>query len=177
MPEKEKNVRKEYAEQLKAYRKKVNISQEAFATAIAVYQPYIASVEAGSLSIGIDKQEEIASCFGVRYYQLADPGFPIPSRDELWEGIEAYVKAAGIEVGYLKSKTPGLASFMDELLQSDFFLEWRLVTEIVAELKDRFGIDVVPMRISDMLNQKPRNLLIDVKKVPKERFNLYRLKK
>lgn len=177
MSEKEKNVRVEYAGRLKAYRKKANISQEAFATAIAVYQPYIASVEAGGLSIGIDKQEEIASCFGVRYYQLGDPDFPIPSREALWGSIEAYVKAAGIEIGYLKSKTPGLAGFMDELLQSDFFLEWRLVTEVVAELMDRFGLEVVPMRVSDILNQKPRNLLIEVKKVPKERFNLYRLKR
>ncbi|SHH03431.1 helix-turn-helix domain-containing protein [Pedobacter caeni] len=177
MSEKLRNARREYAEQLKAYRKKVNISQEDFALALEIYQPYIASIEGGSLSIGLDKQEDIATCFGVKYYQLADPEFPIPSREELWKSIEAYVKAAGIEVGYMQNKAPGLASYMDELLQSDFFEEWKLINEIVAELKERFGLEVVSTRVSDILHQRPRRLLVEVKKAPKGNFNLYRLMK
>lgn len=173
-----KNAKQEYAERLKAFRKKAEVSQENLAKAIAVHQPYIAAIESGSLSIGIDKQEEIASFFGVKYYNLADPEYPLPSKQELRESIINYVKSANIETGYLDDETPGFSKHIDELLQTDFLANFKTAKEIAQECLERYDLKIAATRVSDILSRAARKKLLEISKPSTgSKINIYRLKR
>eukprot|EP01132_Coremiostelium_polycephalum_P012986 gene12986-15862_t len=94
-----------------------DVSQENLAKAIFVHQPYIASLEAGNISIGLDKMEQIAAYFGVKYYHLADPDYSIPPRQVLRENIEKYIRSTQTESGYLKNESPNFTKSIDQILQ------------------------------------------------------------
>ena len=176
MSEIEKKAKAEYAERLRAFRKMADVSQENLAKAISVHQPYIASIEAGNISIGIDKQEEIAAYFGVKYYKFADPDFPIPSKQQLRESIEHYVRSTHTETGYLKDESPNFARHIDELLKTDFLKVFKTASEISAECKIRYGLEIASSRVTDILSRGPRKDLIEVIKPETGKFNQYRLK-
>lgn len=176
MAESNKNAKSEYAEQLKAYRKAANVSQEKLAKAIGVHQPYIASIEAGALSIGIDKQEEIARYFGVKYYVFSNPNEPIPSLAELRESIEEYVRSTNTEAGYLHNESPNYSRYIDDLLATNFLTEARTAKEIANELKLLFGLEMQAARVSDILTRAPRNLVVDTIRPEQGKGNKYKLK-
>lgn len=153
------------------------VSQENLAKALAIHQPYIASIEAGNVSLGIDKLEEIAAYFGIKYYKFADPDFTIPPKTELRENIEKYVKSTNTETGYLKDETPTFAKHIDALLETDYLNEFRTAREIALTCKKRFNLDIEATRISDILSRQPRKNLLEVIKPETGKFNRYRLKK
>eukprot|EP01133_Synstelium_polycarpum_P004753 gene4753-5540_t len=97
-----------------------DVSQENLAKAIFVHQPYIASLEAGNISIGLDKMEQIAAYFGVKYYHLADPDYSIPPRQVLRENIEKYIRSTQTESGYLKNESPNFTKSIDQILHQFF---------------------------------------------------------
>jgi transcriptional regulator with XRE-family HTH domain len=172
----EKTAKTEYAERLRAFRKMAEVSQENLAKALAVHQPYIASIEAGNVSIGIDKLEEIAAYFGIKYYKFADPDYPIPPKMELRENIEKYVKSTHTETGYLKDESPTFSKHIDALLETDFLNEFRTARAIASACKTRYGIDIEATRVSDILSRQPRKNLLEVIKPETGKFNRYRLK-
>ena len=172
----DKNAIKEYGERVRAYRKAANISQEVLANLAEVHQPYIASIEKGDVNIGILTQETISSTFGVKYYELSDPGFPIPSKDILRENIKTYIASRNIDPTYLKDEVQNFATYMDELLKSDFLVQERSGKEIAQKYKELYGLDISPTRISDMLSREPRKSIVDVIKPEKGRQNKYKLK-
>lgn len=152
------------------------VSQENLAKAIAVHQPYIASIEAANVSIGLEKQEEIAAYFGIKYYKFADPDFPIPPKEELRENIEKYVRSTHTEPGYLKDESPNFSKHVDALLKTDFLNEFRTARQIVSACKERFNLDIEATRVSDILSRQPRKNLLEVIKPKEGKFNHYRLK-
>ena len=176
MSKKEKTAKTEYAERLRAFRKMAEVSQENLAKALAVHQPYIASIEAGNVSIGIDKLEEIAAYFGIKYYKFADPEYPIPPKMELRENIEKYVRSTQTEPGYLKDESRTFAKHIDALLETDFLNEFKTAKEIALACKKRFDVDIEASRVTDILSRQPRKNLLDVIKPETGKFNRYRLK-
>lgn len=176
MAKTDKNAIKEYGERVKAYRKKANISQEVLANIAEVHQPYIASIEKGDVNIGILTQETISSTFGVKYYQLSDPDFPIPSKNVLRENIKTYITSRNIDPAYLKDEVQNFATYMDELLASDFLLQERSGKEIAEKYKELYKLDISPTRISDMLSREPRKSIVEVIKPEKGRQNKYKLR-
>ena len=172
-----KTAKLEYAERLKAYRKEAAVSQENLAKAIGVHQPYIADIESGTISIGIDKQEQIAAYFGVRYYEFADPNYPIPDKTELREHIEEYVKSTNTEPGYLKDESNRYSRYLDELLGTAFLQEAKTAKEISDEIATRFNVSIQPTRVSDILSRAPRKHLLVIIRPVAGRGNQYQLKK
>lgn len=171
-----RNAKAEYAKRLRDYRKAANVSQEDLAKATGVHQPYIADIEAGKISIGIDKQEEFAAYFGVKYYHFADPDVAIPSRMQLRENIREYVKSLDIDPGYLKNDAPNFTVYIDELLDTDFLSEPKLSKEIAEEMKRRYGTKITPSKVTDVLTKLPRLDLINVIRPLKGKGNRYQLK-
>lgn len=165
----------EYARRLKAYRRAADVSQEHLAKALGVHQPYIAAIEAGKINITLDKQEDIASFFGVKHYYFSDPQAAIPAREDLRESIVTYVRAQDIDPGYLESETPNYAKYIDLLLDTDYLRKPRTSREISNELSVRYGIGINSVRVSDILSRAPRKDRIVVSRADKGNRNLYRL--
>lgn len=176
MTKTDKNAIKEYGKRVRAFRKQANISQEVLAKIAEVHQPYIASIENGDVNIGIITQETISSTFGVKYYQLSDPDFPIPDKNVLRENIQLYITSNNIDPSYFKDEVQNFATYMDELLQSDFLREERTSKEIAVYYLELFGLEISSTRIADMLSRKPRKNLISIIKPLTGRQNKYKLK-
>ena len=177
MAKKDNSANKAYGERLKAFRKEARISQESLAKLVDVFQSYIVSVEKGDINVGLNALVTMSEPFEVEYYQLSDPNFPIPSKSELRDRIKRYMFKKKIDPGYLKDETPNLATYMDELLKSDFFKVARTGKDIVEKYKTSFDLDITSSRIADMLSRKPRIDLIDIIKPENGRLNHYILKK
>lgn len=171
-----KNAKLEYGKRLRAFRNASDISQEDLAKAIGVHQPYIAAIEAGSLSVGLDRQEEIAAFFGLEHYEFANPYIPVPTRMELRERIEEYVRLNDIDPGYLKDHSPNFTKYIDILLEGDFLMDPKTAKEISEELHNLFSLEIAPTRVSDILSRPPRKILLDIIRPEKGRGNRYRLK-
>ncbi|WP_110827647.1 helix-turn-helix transcriptional regulator [Pedobacter nutrimenti] len=176
MSETHKNAKTEYAERLKAFRKMADVSQENLAKAIFVHQPYIASLEAGNISIGLDKMEQIAAYFGVKYYHLADPEYSIPPRQVLRENIEKYIRSTQTESGYLKNESPNFTKSIDQILQGSFLIQPRSAKEIATECNRLYASGISSSRVSDILARSPRKDLVEVLKTAKGRIKRYQLK-
>lgn len=176
MAKADKNAIKEYGKRVKAYRKAANISQEVLAKIAELHQPYIAAIEKGDVNIGILAQETLSDTFGVKYYQLSDPDFPIPSKNQLRENIKHYIASKNIDPGYLKDETQNFATYMDELLKSDFLATERTGKEIAEKYKELFGLEISPTRISDMLSREPRKGIVETVRPVTGRQNRYKLK-
>lgn len=177
MAKSNRSAKLDYGKRLKAFRRASDISQEDLAKAIGVHQPYIAAIEAGNVSIGIDKQEEIALCFGVKYYELSNPNIPVPSKEKLRENIEEYVRLNNTDPGYLSDHSPNFTKYIDDLLSGEFLNEFRSAKEISVELYRLFSLEIAPTRVSDILSRQPRRMRIDIVRPDKGRGNRYKLKK
>ncbi len=172
----EKKVKAEYAKRLKAFRKQANFSQIALAQAIGLFQPEIAAIESGKRSIGLDKIEQIANFFGVKYYHFADPDFPLPSKQELRESVVKYIEAHHIEAGYILNEKAKVSYCIDKLLETDFLSTFKTSAEIAAECKLKYDIVIEPFRVTDILTRSGRLEKIEVIKPLKGKRNLYKLK-
>jgi transcriptional regulator with XRE-family HTH domain len=173
---KDNSANKAYGERLRAFRKKSNLSQEDFAKMTDVHQSYIASIEKGDINIGLNALVNLSEPFAVEYYQLSDPAFPIPPKNQLRENIKKYIKRKNIDPSYLKDEVPNLALYMDELIDSDFFLKARTGKEIAEQYMALYHVVITPSRIADMLSRQPRKSKIDTIKPEIGRLNKYKLK-
>ncbi|MES2458335.1 MAG: helix-turn-helix transcriptional regulator [Bacteroidota bacterium] len=176
MPKTERNAKKEYAERLKAFRKAADVSQENLARALGVHQPYIAAVESARISIGIDRQEEIAGYFGLKYYEFSDPKLEIPSKWELRESIAEYVRSANIDPGYLANESPNYVKYIDLLLETDFLSEPKTAREIADELQIKHALAIPASRVSDILSRSPRKDMLEIIRPEQGKGNKYQLK-
>ena len=59
-----------FALNLKKYRKKLGVSQEAFANMAGLHRTYISAIECGKRSISLDNVQKIADALGIETYQL-----------------------------------------------------------------------------------------------------------
>lgn len=59
-----------FSHNLKKYRKRLGISQEAFADMAGLHRTYISAVECGKRSIALDNVQKIADALGIETYLL-----------------------------------------------------------------------------------------------------------
>lgn len=120
---------------------------------------YIAKVELGQTNIGIDNIEKFAKFFGVKYYEMVNPTFPIPTYEQmpkrirdLKENVKKYKSDAP------KGQRIKLAPYIDELLKTEFMKEPRTLNEIAEALKNKV---VVPTKkIAVLFSKHPRNKIV-----------------
>ena len=163
------SVKDQFATQLKAYRNKLGISQEDLAEAVDKQQPYIANVENSDIGIGIENMAEISACFGVKYYELANPLFPIPSKAELQKNMTDYLVSKGVDPNYMASKSaPGFTRRVDDFLeimpdvfQSSTEIASR-INKMFLELVPHYEKQITPSKVADILNHAPRNKKVEI---------------
>ena len=171
-------AKKEFGNQLKAYRTVAGISQGDLASALMKQQPYIVSIEKGDTGVGIAKMVEISSYFGVKYYQFADPNFPIPKKEELRTNIRDYLTLNNIDPSYLDNdESPGYSKNMDIYLSTNMLSEAKTSYEIAQDYKIMFQEEIKPSKVSDILSKGGRKKLVDIFKPKVGRGNLYQLKR
>jgi len=168
-------ARNEFSEQLKAYRRTAGVSQGNLAKYLGKQQPYIVSIEKGDHGIGIDIMNEISTCFGVKYYEMANPRFAIPSKKQLHKSIREYVKSTGIDTSYLDRVTPNYARNMDKYLVTELLIKPKTAMEICADYIDMFDETILPSKVTDILTRPPRNKKVIVIKPDQGRGNRYQL--
>ncbi len=59
------------------------MTQELLATLMGTRGAYIVMVEKGKVGIGLANLEKYARFFGVTYYEMGNPDYPVPTWDEL----------------------------------------------------------------------------------------------
>lgn len=172
----EKIARIEFAKQLIKYRDTAGISQNVLAQGLNKQQPYIAKIERFKHSVGLDLLVEISTYFGVKYYQMADPDFTIPSKEELIHSIEEYHKLTDTDTSYLSKRSPNYAKNMDKYLQTAYLKESKTSKEIAKDFMDLYQQEIPASKVSDILSRSPRKELLDIIKPESGRGNKYRLK-
>ncbi len=165
---------KEYGQRIRAFRKTAELSQKELATFTEVHQPYIAAIENGDVNIGIKIQETIGQTFGVRYYQLADPEFPIPSKEILRDNIRRYLISKQIDPAWLNEETPNLSHYVDRILNSDFLDKPRTAKAIAQEIATKYRVNASAARVTDILSRNPRRQQVQITKSENSRLNIYR---
>lgn len=121
--------------------------------------------------------EEISAYFGVKYYEFANPAFPIPSKSELRKNIKEYLKANDFDSNYVDQETaPGYARNMDVYLASGKLAEPKTSYQIAADYTEMFSETILPSKVTDILKRNPRKKLVDISKSDGGKSNLYRLK-
>lgn len=172
-------ARIEFAHQLKAYRKVAGISQENLAKAMGVAQPYIAIIEKAELGIGIDNMAEISACFGIRYFDFANPDYPIPSRTEILNNLKKYLSAKGIDPSYLEDeRAPSYTKKMDVYLSVANLSEPKSSYDIAEEYNAMFDdVTITPSKVTDIFSHYPRKRMVEKIPTRKGEHNLYRFRK
>jgi len=64
------DIRRVFSDNLKKYRNKTGLSQEAFAENAALHRTYISAVECGRRSISLDNIKKIADALNIPVYRL-----------------------------------------------------------------------------------------------------------
>lgn len=88
----EEEYRKELGEQIKRYLKKSGLNIKDFAKLIKSNTTNVESIIAGQVGVTVVKLIAIANLFGVAYYNLANPTYPIPSKSELTKNIKNVIE-------------------------------------------------------------------------------------
>lgn len=88
------NVAEIFGKQLQKYRQEVGLTQEEYGKIHGVGQRYIASMELGKRDFQLNTMQKHASTFGVNYFQLGDPDFPIPRLDQMPTAIRRAAEKA-----------------------------------------------------------------------------------
>ncbi len=64
------DIVKVFADNVKKYRKQLNLSQEAFADKCGLHRTYISAIECYRRSIALENIQKIAKALGVEVYKL-----------------------------------------------------------------------------------------------------------
>ncbi|SEN13605.1 Helix-turn-helix [bacterium A37T11] len=123
----------QFARQLKRYRETFDLTQKYLAKSSGITLTYISVIEKGDSSVGLDILEKLANFFGVEYYEMGNPNFPVPSFDALpqktkraiaqleKEKLAAAAKAAQKKAEDKKDGKPGRAKQLHTLIANGFF--------------------------------------------------------
>jgi transcriptional regulator with XRE-family HTH domain len=137
--------KKEFGKQLAKYRKVTGLTQEEYAKHKGTASSYISKLERGEVNIQVDSMKEHASTFGVTYYQMGNPNYPVPSLKEMPIEIQrASEESRQAREGRVKEKAEqksrgGVARLwsakkIHELLGKGFFKEARTSKKVFLKL-------------------------------------------
>lgn len=176
MAEKKKITRTEFGNQLRKYRTEAGISQENLAKATKKSQSGIGPIENGEVGISLDSIEELASYFGVKYYDFCNPSVPIPSKSVLRQNIRKYISSKGINPGYLDNENvPRYASNLTKYVEDGNLNHPKSSSLIAKEYEVIYGEKISPSKVSDVFSKNPKSEMIIVSKPAKGRGNLYQV--
>jgi transcriptional regulator with XRE-family HTH domain len=145
--------------QLDRYINASGLTQEEFASYMQTGAAYIRKILKGKTSVGIDILEKYALFFGVQYYEMCNPKFPIPSFESMPATLRNYVKQMKSE-RLEKKGTPRqkLAPFVDDVLATNFLKTAKTADEFAEHIK--YKVTTEPGKISVLLTSTKRNKIV-----------------
>jgi len=137
----------EFGIRFKLYRQASGLTQEEYADAyLNGNKSYVSQLERGQIDIQVNSMDQHAKHFGVRYFQLANPDFPVPTLAEMPAPIRRTAakaakerekaeadRQAKREAGKGVYKT-GTAAGLHTLITSGFFKTPRTSREVYLKL-------------------------------------------
>src|SRR5690554_5610534 len=79
------------SKQLKKYREATGLTQKQYAAYHGYQQASVGVLEEGNKNTDIETIQQHAEAFGVMFYELCDPNFPIPSLEKMPLKLQRYV--------------------------------------------------------------------------------------
>jgi len=171
---KDLHERRELGKRIRAYRNVAGVTQKQLAEALGKQQSNIGPLEKGERSMGLDLIAMISKCFGVKWYQLADPEYPVPDESALRENISAYMKSRGIDTTFVKNrKSPNYTKYITMYVQSDELLEPKSAYQIKKTMKAVHDSDISSSQVTNILLKMTDQVIV----TKRGRENLYQLKR
>lgn len=152
-------VLEEFAKILKKYMKKFSLDPIDIAFLSKVNKKTIDAVLAGTGGIELDSVDEISLIFGLRYFELGNPAFAMPSSDSLPDATKARIalrKKEGPheETSYDRRRlNEKIIIVLAEYNKDDEFLAEHIVTKLFETFKEKVRTSEVTTRLSNSLNE------------------------
>lgn len=142
-------VKERFGQRLRAFRKEGKLSQLDFAELMSVGKNYISELEAGSASPSLDTVIKYAAFFGVEYYELGNPKYPVPKFEQFPKASRAAIiklrerqqaikaKAAEAKAQGKEAGVSGRAKRLHGLIDAGFFNRSKTARETFAKLNPK----------------------------------------
>jgi len=174
---KDQYERSEFGRRIKAYRIAAGITQKHLAEALGNQQSHIGPLESGKRNFSLDLIARISKCFGVKWYQFADPDFPIPDESVLRQNISKYMKSQGIDTTFADNrKSPNYTRYVTLYVQSGELQEPKGAWEIKQKINSDHGSDISSSIVTNILSKMTEDIII-TKEGRENRYQLKRKKK
>lgn len=157
--EKELNYPRKYGKQVARYLKATSLSTADLAKMTKSNTDNVRSIIQGEVGLTLGKMIKIADLFGITYYELADPNFPIPTYSQLPEHTKAVIQRRK-KIGTPKRDYGALlAKNLDKLIQTDKVSVPTTSAILLAQM-DKALETRNPSEITNLLRKPPRNKFI-----------------
>lgn len=164
------NVSREYAKIIEAYLKEFGLEPIDLAYLVGTKKDVIDGLISQKNGVVLNTLEKIAAAFGVRYYQIGDPAFPVPTIDMLPEKTKGRIRYREFE-GASVSKTYNQLEINEKMIiflaskeVGHEFLAEQIVSDIAKKYDEKLEVGIVNDRLNKTFNQY-------VKKTEKKEMN------
>ncbi|NVM62249.1 hypothetical protein FHW88_000525 [Mucilaginibacter sp. SG538B] len=116
----------------------------------------------GDKGVVLKTLEKIAAFFGLKYYEMGNPNFPIPPEDKLPTTTKLVIAKRKVEGEPKKYSDHRLTEALDAVLSGSYLEEPRTSKQILTQLPEdvRTAIKNEARRITDLLKREPRCFLV-----------------
>lgn len=145
-----------------ALRKISGLSQSGLTLLSSVSEPTISRMENGVKSFEFQNLEKIAPVFGYQVGNLLSKEFEEPTEAQLRASIKKHIKAKSLDVDFkmLFKKKRGTASYVDQMMETDFLDDPREMKEILEYCKDEYSVALKGDDIGNILKRREEKGLI-----------------
>lgn len=160
MSERKIDTKKEFGKIARKYREHFGFGQREIGDLSGLKQPEYSNIENGGKNIGIERADQVAAAYGLRYYEMSNPKFPIPDFADLPAETQAKIVAMRDKPKKNRDYKNDLAGELDKIIESGFISQPRTAEEIWQQLPEELRKKVKPVRISDLLGKEPRKSMV-----------------
>jgi hypothetical protein len=144
----------QFGGQIKKYLKCFNLYPEDIAYALKTNTESIALIINGNKRVYLETIEKIADLFGLAYYEMGNPDYPIPSEKDLPENTKLIIKKREIDGEPKKYGDHDINQSLDDIFRGSFLEIPRTTTEIAKELPHSIPSTVrTASRVSDAIKK------------------------
>lgn len=150
---------KEYGKRVSKFLIYYNLTEGDLAKLIDSNSTNIKSIINGEVGLNINKMINIASVFGLTYYDFANPNFKLPSKSSLPELTIKIIKERQKKGSIIRDKSNILAIELDRLI-NEGILSKPITSKILLSLMNSNAQKKGSTSITNLLRKEPRNALI-----------------
>jgi transcriptional regulator with XRE-family HTH domain len=158
----EEHENNEIGVRLSTLRKIANLSQSGLALLSSVSSPTISRIERGSKTFEYLNLEKALAVFGYRVEGVSGEEFELPTEAQLKAAIKKYIRKNSLDIDYamLFKRKRGAASYVNQIMETDFLDEPREMKEIIEFCKAEYFVDLKGDDIGNILKRREEKGLI-----------------